>query len=117
VLRRKLFKQRFRFLQITRIKTLSKPPVNRSKQLPCLPHLALVAPEACEPCQDAGAVKAAAVLDAPPTGVTLLSHPLRSTLFDRHPSRQEAHFARASVAPRYSQCLEGAGEQAFVGDR
>src|SRR5262249_36126530 len=35
-------------LQIARVKPLGKPPVNRSKQFARFPHLALVAPEACE---------------------------------------------------------------------
>ena len=44
----KLFKQRLRLFQIARVKPLSEPPVNRSKQFARFLHLALVAPEACE---------------------------------------------------------------------
>ena len=46
---RQLLQQRLRLLQIARIEPLSEPPVNRSKQFARLLHLALVAPEACEP--------------------------------------------------------------------
>src|SRR5262249_7545938 len=44
----KFIEQRLRVLQIARVKPLGKPPVNRSKQFARFPHLALVAPEACE---------------------------------------------------------------------
>ena len=47
-LRRKFCEQRFRLLQIERLKTFSEPTVNRSQQFARLLHLALVAPEACE---------------------------------------------------------------------
>src|SRR5580704_11801285 len=38
--------QHLRLLQIARVEPLRKPPVNRSEQFACLPHLALRAPEA-----------------------------------------------------------------------
>jgi hypothetical protein len=47
-LRRQLLQQRLRFLQIARVVALREPPINRSKHLARLPHLALGAPEACE---------------------------------------------------------------------
>jgi hypothetical protein len=45
---RQLLQQRLRFLQITRVKALREPPVNRSEQFARFAHLALVAPEARE---------------------------------------------------------------------
>ena len=45
---RQLLQQRLRLLQIARVKPLSEPAVDRSKQFARLLHLALVAPEACE---------------------------------------------------------------------
>ena len=48
--RRQLLQQRLRLLQIARVESLRKPPVNRSQQFPSLLRLALVAPEAREAC-------------------------------------------------------------------
>ena len=45
---RQLLQQRLRVLQISRIKTLRKPPIHRSQQFARLLYFALVAPEACE---------------------------------------------------------------------
>src|SRR6516225_2534273 len=42
------YQQRLRFLQITRVKALREPRVNRSQQFARLLRLALVAPEACQ---------------------------------------------------------------------
>jgi hypothetical protein len=47
-LRRQLLQQCLRFLQIERVETSRKPPINRSEQFACFPHLALVTPEAPE---------------------------------------------------------------------
>jgi hypothetical protein len=47
-LRRQLFQQRLRLLQVARVEAFGKPPVNRSQEFVRLLHLALVAPEVCE---------------------------------------------------------------------
>ena len=47
-LRRQLLEQRLRFLQIARVESFRKPPVNRSQQFARLLRLALVNPKARE---------------------------------------------------------------------
>jgi hypothetical protein len=42
--------------------------------------------------------------------------PLRAAPFDWYPLRQYAHPAHYRLLLGYSQCAEGAGEPAFVGD-
>jgi hypothetical protein len=44
-----LLQQRLRLFQIARVEPFCKPPVHRSEQFARFLHLALVAPEACEP--------------------------------------------------------------------
>jgi hypothetical protein len=46
--RRQMVEQLLRLLQIARVETFRKPPVNRSQQFASLLHLALVAPKTRE---------------------------------------------------------------------